>query len=268
MTRSMPDVSCLIFQSGQMTHTNITGALLRLTDLTHKLRRIRLSVWRSVRADLADSNDWTRKELEEQLSAMKAVTVPVHVQIKGRQRVFALGEMEKILKEAEMIALGECGCRKKLRKCEKPLDVCITLDKAAEEEVAKGNSRKVSFAEALNALKRSHESGLVHIAYVFEGKQKPDLVCSCCSCCCQSMSALIRFGMPNAVAASQYIAHDNPDTCIDCGKCAKRCQFKARQMEDGKKSFDESRCFGCGLCITTCPTNTITLQERQGSLSN
>jgi len=87
-------------------------------------------------SNLADINDWTRKEIEEQLASMRAVTVPVNVQIRGQQRIFVLSEMEKILKEAELIALGECGCRKKLNRCDKPLDVCITLDKSAEDQMA------------------------------------------------------------------------------------------------------------------------------------
>ena len=211
---------------------------------------------------MVDNDDWTQKEIEEQLTSMKAITIPVNMQIQGQQRIFVLSEMEEILKEAKLIALGECGCRKRLKKCDKPLDVCITLDKSAEEEVTKGNSKKVSLIEALEALKRSHESGLVHIAYVIDGKKTPDLICSCCSCCCQSMSALIRFGIPNAVTTSRYIANDDPQTCINCGKCAERCQFKARRMQDGKKAFDANHCFGCGLCVTTCPSGSISLQER------
>jgi len=210
----------------------------------------------------SEGNDWSREELEDQVSSMKAVTIPINVQIKGEQRIFVLAEMEKILKEARLIALGECGCRKKLKKCDKPLDVCITLDKSAEDEIEKGVSKEVNLAEALKALKRSHEAGLVHIAYTIEGKEKPNLICSCCSCCCHSMSALIRFGMPNAVARSRYVAQDNPETCIDCGKCVERCQFKARHSQAGKKVFDRNRCFGCGLCQTTCPTKTISLRVR------
>jgi len=211
---------------------------------------------------MPEDSDWTKKELEDQIGSMRAVTVPVNMQIKGEQRIFVLAEMEKILKEARLIALGECGCRRKLAKCDKPLDVCITLDESAEDETKKGLSRKVGLTEALEALKRSHKAGLVHVAYMIEGKQKPDLICSCCSCCCHSLSALIRFGMPNAVATSKYIAQDDPEKCISCGKCVERCQFRARHMEDGKKIFDKNRCFGCGLCQTTCPTKAISLMVR------
>jgi ferredoxin len=136
------------------------------------------------------------------------------------------------------------------------------LDKEAEDFITKGLAKKINLEKALEALKRSHEAGLVHITYTFKGKEKPEVICSCCSCCCHSMSALIRFGMPNAVIESKYIATNNPETCLDCGTCVERCQFKARHMKNEKMSFNSSRCFGCGLCVSTCPTQSISLIER------
>ncbi|MGD8544834.1 MAG: 4Fe-4S binding protein [Candidatus Bathyarchaeota archaeon] len=76
------------------------------------------------------------------------------------------------------------------------------------------------------------------------------------------MSALVRFGMPNAVVESKYIAVNNYDTCINCGTCVERCQFKARHMKNDEIFFDSSRCFGCSLCASTCPTHSISLTER------
>jgi Pyruvate/2-oxoacid:ferredoxin oxidoreductase delta subunit len=211
---------------------------------------------------MADGKDWTKEELEKGVSSMTAVTIPVNIQIKGQQHVFDFGEMREILKEAKLIALGQCGCREKMRKCDRPLDVCLSLDKEAEQMISKGISKKVSLDDALKALERSHEAGLVHIAYTFEGKEKPEVICSCCSCCCQSMSALVRFGMPDAVIASKYVSVNNEETCINCGTCVERCQFKARRLEDGKMLYDRARCFGCGVCVSTCPTESISLIER------
>jgi Pyruvate/2-oxoacid:ferredoxin oxidoreductase delta subunit len=207
-------------------------------------------------------NDWTRTQLEREVKRLTAVTVPVNMLIKGQQRILCMTEMEGILREATLIGLGDCGCRTKLKRCDSPLDVCLTLDKDAQDAIKRGNAKGISLAEAFDVLKRSHEAGLVHIAYTFKGKEKPGLVCSCCSCCCQSMSALVRFGMPTAVVSSKYVANNNRETCISCGKCVERCQFKARHLEDGKMVFDAARCFGCGLCLTKCPTASISLIER------
>lgn len=213
---------------------------------------------------MARKTDWTREELEEKIvSKMTAVTVPVNVRLEGVHRVLDFSEMKEILTDAKLISLGECGCRKELKKCDSPLDVCICLNEDAEEYISKGLGSKVSLEEALGALRRSHEAGLVHIAYTFEKSDKPNIVCSCCSCCCHSMSALVRFGIPEAVVASRYVAKNNLETCINCGTCVERCQFKTRHIEEGKLVYDETRCFGCGLCVTTCPTKSISLEKRK-----
>lgn len=207
--------------------------------------------------------DWSNEELKDSLGSIKsAVTVPVNLRFDGKQHILDLGEMEKILREARVISIGNCGCREKLHRCDSPLDTCFSLDEEAEESIGKGLAKKVSLSEALDALKRSHEAGLVHGTYTFQGKDKPQVICSCCSCCCHSLSALVRFGVPNPVVASKYVAETNTQTCIDCGKCVERCQFKARHLENGKMIYDRNRCFGCGLCVSTCSTGSISLIER------
>lgn len=211
---------------------------------------------------MSANNDWTREELEEDIGKITAVTIPVNIHIQGQQRILDLSEMKKTLREANLISLGECGCRKKVKRCDAPIDVCIGLDNKAEELIEKGLAKRTSLKEALEALERSHAAGLVHITYTFEGKEKPEYVCSCCSCCCQAMSALVRFGIPEAVVASKYIALNNPETCINCGTCVERCRFEARHLENEKMIFNKAKCFGCGLCVSTCPTNSISLVKR------
>lgn len=212
---------------------------------------------------MPEKSDWTKEELEkEYVNTMAAVTIPVNMHIEGQQRILDLTEMREILGEAKLISLGECDCRKELKKCNAPLDVCISLDEEAEAQIKKGLAKKASLEKALEALGRSHKAGLVHIAYTFEGNEKTDIVCSCCSCCCHSLSALVRFGMPEAVVASKYVAVNNLETCINCGTCVERCQFKTRHLENGKLVYNMVRCFGCGVCVSTCPTKSISLIVR------
>jgi len=212
---------------------------------------------------MTEKDDWTKEEIDKEISSYStAVTIPVNMRIKGQQRILDLTEMEKILRDAKTISLGECYCRKKYKKCNGPLDVCMSIDKEAEAFINKGSGRKINLSEAMEALERSHKAGLVHITFTFEGKETPEVICSCCSCCCHSMSALVRFGVPEAVTASKYISANNPETCINCGKCVQRCQFKARRLENGVMKFESAKCFGCGVCVTTCPTQSISLTDR------
>jgi len=212
---------------------------------------------------MSEKNDWTREELEkEYVNTMTAVTIPVNIQIEGQQRILDLSEMKEILEEANLISLGTCDCRRDLKRCDAPLDVCISLDKEAEDMIMKGVAKKADLEEALKALERSHAAGLVHIAYTFDGSEKPDVVCSCCSCCCHSMSALVRFGMPEAVVSSKYVALSNLETCVNCGTCVERCQFRARHLKNDKLIYDKAGCFGCGVCVSACPTKSISLVKR------
>ena len=162
---------------------------------------------------MVKKTDWTKEELEkEYVNAMTAVTIPVNIHLEGQQRILDLSEMKKILRDAKLISLGECGCRKKWKNCDAPLDVCICLDTDAEDLIKEGLAKEITLEQALEALERSHDAGLVHIAYTFKGNEKPNIVCSCCSCCCHSMSALVRFGIPEAVVASKYVAVNNQET--------------------------------------------------------
>jgi ferredoxin len=209
-----------------------------------------------------EQNDWTREELlEDYVSRLTPVTVPVNITIQGQQTILDLSSIENILRNAEIISLEDCTCRAKWHKCDGPVNVCLSLDNKARESMKRG-AKRISLAHALVVLKDTHEAGLVHMAFTFKGKEKPEVICSCCSCCCHSLAALVRFGIPDHVVASQYIASNRPETCNNCGTCAQRCQFHARQLINGKLVFDPANCFGCGLCVTTCPTKSITLTKR------
>jgi ferredoxin len=122
--------------------------------------------------------------------------------------------------------------------------------------------RKLNIEEALEVLKKSHEAGLVHMAYVNKGEVKPFLICSCCPCCCHTLGSLVRSGVHTEILTSKYIATDDTEKCTSCGAYSERCSFMARWMNDGQLIYDQSGCFGCGLCISTCPAEAIRLVQR------
>ncbi len=39
-------------------------------------------------------------------------------------------------------------------------------------------------------------------------------------------------------------------------------RYGAREVVDGSLSFNQDLCFGRGLCVSTCPTNAITLVDK------
>lgn len=207
--------------------------------------------------------DWTREELEKDyVGKMKAITIPVNVSISGKQKVLDMSELERLLRDAEVIAQEDCYCREKMGNCIEPMDGCLSLDEEAIEIMEIKNARRISVDEALESMKRTYDAGLVHMAYIFEGKDKVGVICSCCSCCCHSMSAALRFGYSDHVFSSEFIAVHDADKCIGCGTCVDRCQFGARELSGDELVFHEDRCFGCGLCLATCSEDAIAMEER------
>lgn len=207
---------------------------------------------------------YSDKELEDIASDIdRAVTIPVNTAIRAEHRVFDLSEVEKILRESERIVVQNCGCRSEYGNCDAPLDVCLSLNDDVEYALENWESAKeITLDEALKVLRRSHEAGLVHMAYVMKGEEKPGLLCSCCSCCCHTLGSLVRNGIHAQILTSKLIAEDTPEKCNDCGDCVLRCVFGARSMVDGGLVYDFTKCFGCGLCVSVCPTEAIKMVPR------
>jgi Pyruvate/2-oxoacid:ferredoxin oxidoreductase delta subunit len=213
---------------------------------------------------LEEKKDWTREHLEEHyINRMRAVTIPVNVSFSGMQPILDMGELETILRNAKVISQGECYCRKKMGNCIEPMDGCLTLDEEAKEDIEKHGAKPITVEEALEAMKRTHDAGLVHMAYVYKEQDKPWVICSCCRCCCHSLSAALRFGYSDHVIFSNKIAEQDSDLCNDCGACEDRCQFQARVMENDALQFTPEKCAGCGLCLSECSTEAITMKDRE-----
>ena len=72
----------------------------------------------------------------------------------------------------------------------------------------------------------------------------------------------MRCGLAPSLLTSDKMSATDISLCDDCGDCVDRCQFGAREMANGSLSFNPGLCFGCSLCVSTCPTNAITLVDK------
>lgn len=213
-------------------------------------------------------NDWSKDELKEVGEKFSSgFVISANIEIKADQVVLDLWKVEKILRDAEIIVQLDCICRSKKGNCEAPLDVCFMLNDRGKialenEQLQYLKPRRVDLEDSLEILRRSHEEGLVHMAYTYMGDYEPKVICSCCSCCCRNLSGLIRFGTAKHVLKSDMIAIDNRDLCIDCGNCIDRCHFGARIATEGGTRLDSEKCFGCGLCVSICPVKAIKIESR------
>jgi Pyruvate/2-oxoacid:ferredoxin oxidoreductase delta subunit len=190
-------------------------------------------------------------------------TLTANINIDVDHNVYDLQEAKTILTKAEKIVVEDCPCRTEHHHCDAPLNVCISIDKSAEATLKTGkHAHEITLNQAMTILNKTHEAGLVHMAYASKGSTEPTSICSCCPCCCNTLRPMLQKGTHNLVLSSKHIAEDDTSKCTACGTCVKRCIFGARRLAAGELAYDASRCMGCGVCVSTCPTGAIKMVPR------
>jgi formate hydrogenlyase subunit 6/NADH:ubiquinone oxidoreductase subunit I len=135
---------------------------------------------------------------------------------------------------------------------------CLTFGVAAEAMVASGAARHITREAMLELLDAADREGLVLEP---QNAKEPLFVCCCCGCCCAVLSSAKRFPRPAEYFSNRYRAVVAPDACESCGECESRCQMDAVVSGDAAAEVKHSHCIGCGLCVTTCPTEAISLEK-------
>jgi ferredoxin len=174
-----------------------------------------------------------------------------------------------VVRSAKAWAVSLCYCRHiqehEGKACGKPLEVCTTLNAAADYVVRHGLGRRISREEAQDIFARTKAEGLVHIGD--NVRRRPAYVCHCCGCCCAMLSAINRFRMFDAVVTSPFEATFDPYRCNGCGLCAKRCPVSAiRIEEDGDRrraALSREVCLGCGVCKPACARGALSMTPRK-----
>jgi Pyruvate/2-oxoacid:ferredoxin oxidoreductase delta subunit len=186
--------------------------------------------------------------------------VPINEGIEAQTQVLPYEDAAKIVEEARNIAVTDCTCRLIMKKCNKPLNVCLQLNKGADYAIKRGTGRKIDVEEAKQILKTCEEAGLVHTT---ENKAGVGTVlCNCCDCCCEAIPFLKNPATKGIVAPSRYRASVDAESCTSCGSCIDICPMVAISMNDDDiASVDSELCIGCGLCTNDCPVDAITLIE-------
>ncbi len=163
-----------------------------------------------------------------------------------------------------------CDCRSIVKACNRPVDVCIRLDKGALMTLEHGQGRRVTREEMKAIVIDAHRAGLMHTG-ARDWRKDGQLFgfCNCCACDCYPIRASMKIGLGKAWPRSHYIAERDLDKCIHCGLCITQCHFGAWHRDgstieiNGKTrkavQFDTEKCQGCGLCATACPEAAITM---------
>lgn len=179
----------------------------------------------------------------------------------------------QLVKNATMLTLNPCACRVAFRSCDDPVEICIGLSAAApggeepgepllgHHHAATLRGRLASADEAVDALERAEEAGLVHIT--MNVKDDPWFICNCCRHACGLLRGVTQLGITHAVAPSSYWMIIDEDMCNGCEVCVDRCPVGAISMrEDGVAQVTHEKCMGCGVCEVICGQGAMSLQKR------
>jgi electron transport complex protein RnfB len=191
--------------------------------------------------------------------------IPVASSVSALHNVAPYNKIRDLVKEQELISVAECICRKEQhflgKECDRPKETCLGFGQFARFYIDNHWGRQITVEEALKILDLAEETGLVLSP---SNTRELSNICCCCPCCCPILRAVKMVPQSKYVTTSYYLAHIDPEACINCGLCRERCQVEAIRERDGLSEILVKKCIGCGLCVGTCPEEAISLLEKPG----
>jgi ferredoxin len=206
---------------------------------------------------------------QQAFSQMLALTPPVHRVIPVNQTIKVDMEIQPyesaagIINNSRAWGVIDCICRKQKaligQPCPHPLDVCMVLSQTPGVFDQSTGVRALSHAEAVATLQRAAAAGLVHS--VTNNQQGLWYICNCCTCSCGILRGMAELGLANVVARSAFVNTVDETRCTGCGDCLTYCQFNALMLDDVVQ-VNDPRCVGCGVCVPVCPEQALGLVRR------
>ena len=190
--------------------------------------------------------------------------IPVEQSIAFEAEIFPHQRAAELLQGARAWGVRDCICRVQQRlvgkECDYPIEVCLVFAPVEGVFDHSDVTRAITKEDALRILRETEEAGLVHSTANFRDGNY--YVCNCCTCCCGFLRTVVEFGVPTAIAHSDFRAAVDEEECLGCADCVDRCQFGALSVPGDVCVVDYARCVGCGQCTLACPTEAVYLERR------
>ena len=191
--------------------------------------------------------------------------IPVGQSIKNNMEVHPFESISGLINHMQSWGVIDCICRTQKaligNPCQHPIDICMVLSEKPEAFAGASTVRALNQDEAMAALKRAADAGLVHC--VSNNQRDLWYICNCCTCSCGILRGMAELGIANVVARSAFINRVDESLCAACGACLSACQFNALTINSTAQVLDV-RCVGCGVCVRVCPQGALGLERRSG----
>jgi len=194
-------------------------------------------------------------------------TIPVEASLEGVRDVEPFDLLEVLVERTGgPITVGDCICRlarqmegESCRRATR-LETCVSFGDTARFCLAAEHGREIERDEALAVLRRNQDEGLVLQP---SNTQRPEFICSCCSCCCGFLDIARRIPRPAEFWATNFHVAIDADECTGCGSCADGCPALAIKWIDATETplLVDGRCIGCGQCVAACPDGALCLEH-------
>ena len=180
----------------------------------------------------------------------------------------------EVIKTASTIGIGICYCRHKMehlgKKCDAPMDICMTFNDSADSLTRHGIARRVDVAEGLDILNIARHNNLVQFGENVQ--ERVNFICNCCGCCCEALIAARKYGFLNPVHTTNFAPFIIEENCNGCGKCVALCPVEAMTLVSSNDPINPNRkkakleleiCLGCGICLNGCNKKALELRSRK-----